>query len=135
MQATDTVLIAVMSIVVKSSSNLIPPGDDVSKYSAEEIQTRIYGSKLVVVTEQMQLITIWLIKACLLIMYARMTTILPQHKIVIATAYYAGITFVRTRYSEVNAKLTAVEGCDGDSVFGCLVPPLQSILGSPNKLK
>lgn len=93
-QATDTVLIAIMQAITKTNSNLIPPGDDVSDYSAAEIRSRIYGSKLVLVVEQMQILTIWLIKACLLIMYNRMTMVLPQHKIVIATAVYVGLTFV-----------------------------------------
>lgn len=74
--------------------NLIPPGDDVSKYSDAEIKMRIYGSKLVLVVEQMQLLTIWLVKACLLIMYNRMTMVLPQHKIVIATSIYVAVAFV-----------------------------------------
>lgn len=92
--ATDTVLVAIMSQIVKTSSNLIPPEDDVSRYTSEEIKSRIYGSKLVLVVEQMQLITIWLIKACLLIMYDRMTFVLPQHKIVVATAIYVAVSFV-----------------------------------------
>ena len=93
-QATDTVLIAVMQAISKTNSNLIPPGDDISNYSAAEIRSRIYGSKLVLVVEQMQILTIWLIKSCLLIMYNRMTSVLPQHKIVIATSIYVGLTFV-----------------------------------------
>ncbi|KAH9873719.1 hypothetical protein IAQ61_004345 [Plenodomus lingam] len=92
--ATDSVLIAVMHEITKTSSNLIPPGDDVSQYSALEIQNRIYGSKLVLVVEQMQILTIWLIKTCLLLMYNRMTMVLPQHKVVIATSVYVGLTFV-----------------------------------------
>ncbi len=95
--ATDTVLVACMHIVVNSSSNLIPPGDDVSKYTPEEIQSRIYGSKLVLVVEQMQLSTTWLIKACLLTLYSRITGMLSQHKLVIATAYYVGFSFVCTK--------------------------------------
>jgi hypothetical protein len=74
--------------------NLIPPGDDVSQYSETEINMRIYGSKLVLVAEQMQLLTIWLVKACLLIMYNRMTLVLPQHKIVVATSIYVAVAFV-----------------------------------------
>lgn len=92
--ATDTVLIAVMHEVVQTSSNLIEPGEDITKFTHEEIETRIYGSKLVLVVEQMQILTIWLIKACLLIMYGRMTSVLPQRKIVFATAIYVGVTFV-----------------------------------------
>ncbi|KAF2035822.1 hypothetical protein EK21DRAFT_96442 [Setomelanomma holmii] len=91
---TDTVLIAMMSQVVQTSSNLIPPNESVSQYSQTEIDQRIYGSKLVLVVEQMQILTIWLIKTCLLLLYARMTTILPQHRIVIATSIYVAATFV-----------------------------------------
>ncbi|KAH7379353.1 hypothetical protein DE146DRAFT_761542 [Phaeosphaeria sp. MPI-PUGE-AT-0046c] len=91
---TDTVLIAVMHEVVQTSSNLIEPGEDITKFTDAEIESRVYGSKLVLVVEQMQILTIWLIKACLLIMYGRMTTVLPQRKIVVATAVYVGVTFV-----------------------------------------
>ena len=93
-QATDTVLISIMHQVAKTSSNLIPPGDDISQYTQAEINTRIYGSKLVLVVEQMQILTIWLIKACLLIMYNRMTLVLPQHKTVVATSVYVAVSFV-----------------------------------------
>lgn len=83
-----------MHEVVQTSSNLIEPGEDITKFSKAEIETRVYGSKLVMVVEQMQILTIWLIKACLLIMYGRMTTVLPQRRIVVATAIYVGVTFV-----------------------------------------
>jgi hypothetical protein len=72
-QITDTVLLIVMHKVVVSSSNLIPPGEDSTQYDPAEINRRVYGSKLVLVVEQMQILTIWLVKACLLIMYYRMT--------------------------------------------------------------
>lgn len=83
-----------MTQVVRTSSNLLEPGEDISRFSQEEIESRIYGSKLVLVVEQMQILTIWLIKACLLIMYTRMTHVLPQRRIVIATSIYVAITFV-----------------------------------------
>lgn len=83
-----------MSKIVTTSSNLIPPGEDVSQYSQAEIDSRITGSKYVLVVEQMQILTIWLVKACLLIMYFRMTAVLPQRKLVIATSIYVGVTFV-----------------------------------------
>lgn len=68
-----TALMGAMHIVVHSSSNLIAPGEDVTRFSSDEISQRIYGSKLVLVVEQMQCCTIWLVKACLLLMYKRMT--------------------------------------------------------------
>jgi hypothetical protein len=46
------VLTTVMHKIVKTSSNLIPPGDDVTSYTSEEINSRIYGSKLVLVAGQ-----------------------------------------------------------------------------------
>lgn len=83
-----------MSKVVNTSSNLIPPGEDVGQYSQAEIDARVLGSKFVLVVEQMQIATIWLVKACLLIMYFRMTAVLPQRKLVIATSVYVAFTFV-----------------------------------------
>jgi hypothetical protein len=93
-QLTDTILMVYMSKIVVTSSNLIPPGEDVSQYSEAEIKSRITGSKYVLVVEQMQIATIWLVKACLLIMYFRMTTVLPQRKLVVATSIYVGVSFV-----------------------------------------
>ena len=61
-----------MNIVANNSSNLIDPNDH-SELTPENIRERVYGSKMVLVVEQMQIATIWLMKACLLIMYARLT--------------------------------------------------------------
>jgi hypothetical protein len=72
LQVTDTVLMLGMNIVATTSSNLLPPGVD-PNFTPEEIRERTYGSKMVVVVEQMQIITIWTVKACLLIMYGRLT--------------------------------------------------------------
>ncbi|KAK7177496.1 hypothetical protein PSPO01_16453 [Paraphaeosphaeria sporulosa] len=89
-----TALMGAMHMVVRSSSNLIAPDEDISEFSPDEIQRRIYGSKLVLVVEQMQCCTIWLLKACLLLMYKRMTALLPQHKVVIWVSAYTVISFV-----------------------------------------
>ncbi|CAI6340185.1 unnamed protein product [Periconia digitata] len=89
-----TLLMAVMHIIVHTDSNLIEPGEEISHFSPEEISSRIYGSKLVLVVEQMQCITIWLVKACLLLMYWRMTALLPQRKVVVAVAAYVAIGFI-----------------------------------------
>lgn len=71
-QVTDTILIVAMNIVATKSSNLIDPNDP-TDLTPENIKERIYGSKMVLVVEQMQIATIWLMKACLLIMYGRLT--------------------------------------------------------------
>jgi len=68
-----TALIVTMNIVATASSNLIPPGTDVNTLSAADIRERVYGSKLTVVVEQMQCITVWSLKACLIFLYYRLT--------------------------------------------------------------
>lgn len=64
---------ALMHVIVHTNSNLIAPGDDMSKWTPEEFRRREYGSKLTIVVEQMHISTIWMLKACILIMYSRMT--------------------------------------------------------------
>jgi hypothetical protein len=66
-----------MSIISQTSSNLIDPNEKVV-LDAAEIATREYGSKWVLVVEQMQILTIWLMKFCLLLMYNRLTYVSLQ---------------------------------------------------------
>src|ERR1700761_7350950 len=61
-----TALLVTLNIVSHTSSNLIAPGEDVNSFTKAEIEGREYGSKLVLVVEQMQCITVWSLKACLL---------------------------------------------------------------------
>ncbi|KAM6524575.1 Hypothetical protein NCS54_00863100 [Fusarium falciforme] len=83
---TDTVLMVGMSIVSRTSSNLIDPNDK-HVMSQAEIDERVRGSKWVLVVEQMQIITIWTMKYCLLLMYNRLTMSLRQN---IAVKFVAG---------------------------------------------
>jgi hypothetical protein len=71
--ACYTVLIVVSDIGAKAHSNLFPPGFDVGSLTAQEVQDREHGSKMVVVIEQMQIAVIWACKACLLFLYYRLT--------------------------------------------------------------
>lgn len=68
-----TALLVTMNIVANTNSNLIPPGVDIDHFSQQDIDERIYGSKLVVVVEEMQCITIWSLKGCLVFLYYRLT--------------------------------------------------------------
>lgn len=70
---TDTVFIVAINICAHTSSNLLAPGEDVNQFTPQERAERIYGSKIVLVVEQMQCCTVWLIKACLLLLYNRLT--------------------------------------------------------------
>ncbi|KAH7062426.1 hypothetical protein B0J12DRAFT_237720 [Macrophomina phaseolina] len=89
-----TALIAVINIVAVSSSNLINPAEGDITFTPQVVKRRSYGSKMVVVSEQMQLATIWLVKGCLLIMYARLTTSTKQNIAVKIVAAYVVIGFV-----------------------------------------
>jgi hypothetical protein len=124
-----------MSKVVNTSSNLIPPDEDVSQYSQAEINTRVLGSKLVLLVEQMQIATIWLVKACLLIMYFRMTAVLPQRKLVIATSIYVAVTFVGLPFQLSTPVSNQNLGCHGDPLLWCMVPSIQPVLCCATKLK
>jgi hypothetical protein len=122
-----------MHIVVRTSSNLIEPGEDINKFSTAEIDDRIFGSKIVLVVEQMQILTIWTIKACLLIMYRRMTLVLPQRRIVIGTAIYVAVGFVRLRLFRLNTLLIVKSGCHGGALLCCMVQAILTVLASPTK--
>lgn len=55
-----TVLINVINVVRNTDSNLLPPGFDVASLTPEEIHRREYGSKLILVVEQCQCVTVCL---------------------------------------------------------------------------
>lgn len=69
---TDTVLMVSINIVATTSSNLIDP-NDTTPLTADNIKSREFGSKMVLVVEQMQILTTWTVKFCLLLMYNRLT--------------------------------------------------------------
>ncbi|KAK6193537.1 hypothetical protein LQW54_012372 [Pestalotiopsis sp. IQ-011] len=92
-QVTDTVLIVCMNILAKTNTNLIDPAHP-ADLTPQDVSERIYGSKLVLVVEQMQIITVWLVKCCLLIMYARLTMSLKQNIAVKFVAAYVAFGFV-----------------------------------------
>ncbi|KAF7543324.1 hypothetical protein G7Z17_g10828 [Cylindrodendrum hubeiense] len=90
---TYTILLVVVKVLTYTPTNLINP-DDKIVLTPETIKDRQYGSKLVIVTEQMQMITIWGVKACLLVMYSRLTTSLRQNWLVKIVAGYVVASFV-----------------------------------------
>ncbi|KAJ4993800.1 hypothetical protein SVAN01_00854 [Stagonosporopsis vannaccii] len=68
-----TALMVVANRWYKAGSNLEPPDFNFSALSDDDLSQRQYGSKMMIVTEQMQISVIWSCKACLLIMYHRLT--------------------------------------------------------------
>lgn len=126
---TDTVTMGVMHVVSTTSSNLIEPGLDVSTFSPDDIKHRVLGSKLVLVVEQMQCITIWLVKACLLLMYRRMTLVSSERPLGIRLiCVQCPPTTIQDR--PCCGRVCCNEFCGhGDPVLGSMVPPLSRILG------
>ncbi|CBX95286.1 hypothetical protein LEMA_P024380.1 [Plenodomus lingam JN3] len=69
-----TGLVVSLNVIVSGGgSNLFPP-EQFETFSQEDIDERIKGSKIVVVSEQCMLNVIWILKSCMLFMLARMTT-------------------------------------------------------------
>ena len=89
-----TVLIPVINIVRDHDSNLLPPHFDPATLTAQDVARRAHGSKLILVVEQCQCVTIWLAKACVLILYLRLTTMRREHIVIQVLFGYVIISFV-----------------------------------------
>lgn len=89
-----TTFVVSINIVANANSNLFPPGFDINSLTAKEISDREYGSKMVLVVEECQCVTIWAAKACLLIMYYRLTIALKENIVVKILAAYVAFGFV-----------------------------------------
>ncbi|KAM5363825.1 hypothetical protein ACJZ2D_011801 [Fusarium nematophilum] len=90
---TDTILMVGMSVITKTSSNLIDPNDK-TELTPENIKERVLGSKMVLVVEQMQIVTIWTMKYCLLLMYNRLTMSLKQNLAVKVVGGYVTVGLI-----------------------------------------
>lgn len=91
-----TALIVMSNIEAKAQSNLLPPGFDTNTLTLEDISKRAYGSKIVIVVEQMQIAVIWSCKVCLLILYHRITeSVAPtHHRAIRLLAVYVALSFI-----------------------------------------
>ena len=89
-----TTLISTINIVRDTSSNLLPPGFDVNTLTKQDIQHREYGSKLILVVEQSQCVTIWGAKMSVIILYHRLTTLRKENLAIKALLCYVVVTFV-----------------------------------------
>ncbi|KAF2489806.1 UbiD family decarboxylase, partial [Lophium mytilinum] len=83
--------------VMQNGSNYLPPGVAES-LSPQGVKNAIWGSKMTLALEEFQLSTTWLVKACLLFMYNRLTNGLPrEHLIVKWVAGYCVFGYVLTQ--------------------------------------
>ncbi|POS79134.1 hypothetical protein DHEL01_v202459 [Diaporthe helianthi] len=100
-----TALIVCLNIISEGGgSNLYPPGLE-KTFTAKDIQDRIYGSKVVVASEQVMLNLIYTIKVCMLIMYTRLTLGLRDQIMVRCLAVYVFIGWLATEIAFVTASL------------------------------
>jgi hypothetical protein len=89
-----TVVVVTINVVEHTSSNLIPPGYDIEHMTDADIAERTLGSKLILVVENCQIITIWGAKLCLLIMYLRLTTLRRENIAVKVLLAYVVLTYI-----------------------------------------
>lgn len=86
-----TALIVTINVVEHTSSNLLPPGYDIAHMTEQDIAERTLGSKLILVVENCQIVTIWGAKTCLLVMYLRLTSLRRENvAIKVLLGYVAG---------------------------------------------
>ncbi|KAJ3547996.1 hypothetical protein NM208_g1217 [Fusarium decemcellulare] len=90
---TYTILLVIVKVLTYTPTNLINPKEKIV-LDSDDIKEREHGSKLVIVTEQMQMLTIWGVKGCLLFMYSRLTLSLRQNVLVKIVAGYVVVGFV-----------------------------------------
>ncbi|KAI9737644.1 MAG: hypothetical protein M1818_005648 [Claussenomyces sp. TS43310] len=80
----------------RNLSNWLPL-DVAESLSPADARSAIYGSKMTMVLEEFTLTTSWLVKACFLIMYSRLTLGLGQHIIVKIVGAYCVVGYVVTQ--------------------------------------
>ncbi|GAB7349185.1 hypothetical protein MBLNU459_g8118t2 [Dothideomycetes sp. NU459] len=87
-----TSLIVTLNLTAQGGgSALALPGEDVFTLSKAEVNARIKGAKIDLVAEQSMLNVIWVLKACMLLLYNRLTMGLKQQLAVKAIAIYTGV--------------------------------------------
>ncbi|KAK3711585.1 hypothetical protein LTR37_009576 [Vermiconidia calcicola] len=89
-----TTLISTINIVSDTSSNLLPPGFDVNSLTPQDVKERQYGSKLILVVEQCQCVTIWGAKGCLIILYLRITNMRGENFAIKCLAAFVVASFI-----------------------------------------
>ncbi|CZR58072.1 uncharacterized protein PAC_07962 [Phialocephala subalpina] len=111
-----TALVVCLNVISSGGgSNLYPPEDYVT-FTPLDIQERIKGSKIVIVSEQAMLNVIYVIKACMLIMYSRLTLGLQVQKMVFYLAIYVAVGWAATEIAFFTA-------CTPFSGYYAMPPP------------
>ncbi|OGM50726.1 hypothetical protein ABOM_000539, partial [Aspergillus bombycis] len=90
---TFTGVVVCVNETAQHGSNYIPL-DKALSLTEEEHEDAIYGSKMTFVLEHFTLVSLWLVKSCLLIIYNRLTLGLREHLAVKVLAVYVAASFV-----------------------------------------
>ncbi|EFQ30181.1 uncharacterized protein GLRG_05325 [Colletotrichum graminicola M1.001] len=111
-----TVLLVTLNMVVdKGGSNLFTP-EQFSTFTPKDIKARVAGSKIVLVSEQAMLNVIYVLKACVLILYTRLTLDLAAQRFVRYLAVYVAVGWAATQ-------ITMFAACRPFSGYWAVPPP------------
>ncbi|KAE8396375.1 hypothetical protein BDV23DRAFT_168189 [Aspergillus alliaceus] len=99
---TDDVL---MCVIALTFTGVVITANNVARVSSDPIvheenmtaaaqSLTVWGNKVVFVMEQFSMVTIWLVKGCLLIVYSRLTLMMKEHIIVNIVAVYVVVSFI-----------------------------------------
>ncbi|KAJ5901551.1 hypothetical protein N7495_002079 [Penicillium taxi] len=93
--------VALNEVASGGGSNLLTDDQlaNISSMSAKERNDRVKGSKWVFVSEHAFILCIWGMKACMLVIYARITEGLAQRKWINYISIYVGLGFIVTELS------------------------------------
>ncbi|KAJ5420368.1 hypothetical protein N7465_002887 [Penicillium sp. CMV-2018d] len=101
--------------ITNYGSTLYEPGQ-FETFTAHDIEQRVLGSKIEFASEHCQVCTIYCLKACMLLVYFRITSNLKQHRWVKVSAVYTALGWLAT-------ELTLFVNCHPISGYWTLPPP------------
>ncbi|CAI7570127.1 unnamed protein product [Penicillium glandicola] len=101
--------------ITNYGSTLYEPGQ-FETFTAYDIKQRVLGSKIEFASEHCQVCTVYCLKACMLLVYFRITSNLKQHPWVKLCAVYTALGWLAT-------ELTLVLNCHPVSGYWTLPPP------------
>jgi len=111
-----TVLIITLNMIVdKGGSNLFTT-EQFSTFTPADIEARVAGSKIVLVSEQAMLNVIYVLKACVLVLYTRLTLGLTAQRFVRCLAVYVAVGWTATQ-------ITMFTACRPFSGYWAVPPP------------
>ncbi|KAE8315960.1 hypothetical protein BDV41DRAFT_143382 [Aspergillus transmontanensis] len=96
---------ALMCVIALTFTGVTVSANNVARVSSDPIvheenptpyadSLMVWGNKMVFALEQFALVTIWLVKCCLLIIYNRLTLMMKEHLVVKIVAGYVVISFI-----------------------------------------